>query len=279
MAHPPIIITGMHRSGTSMVTSLFAKAGLMIGKDLDQNHESIFFYNINETLLEMQNATWDHPKTFTQLEDKTLQDYLVLVENNMKRKGTIRYMGIYQWIKTRSNITRLNQWGWKDPRNTITWPLWKTRFPTAKIIHVVRNPIDVAISIHKRERYKKKMVDERDTKGVRIKKYSERMQNFSSALELWCEYEDEAYTMINTYPSDVVVVKYEEMLLQPLQELEKVFGFLKSKKLSVKGINVNRIEKERAYAFLNNSEYKEHYESMKSNIHVCRHGYDKLVFS
>ena len=43
----PIIIAGMHRSGTSMVTNILKKLGLTIGSKLDSNHESIFFQRIN----------------------------------------------------------------------------------------------------------------------------------------------------------------------------------------------------------------------------------------
>ncbi|MBW1793701.1 MAG: sulfotransferase [Deltaproteobacteria bacterium] len=41
-------------------------------------------------------------------------------------------------------------WGWKDPRTTLTLPLWLKLFPKARIIHVIRNGIDSALSLWRR---------------------------------------------------------------------------------------------------------------------------------
>ena len=43
-------------------------------------------------------------------------------------------------------------WGWKDPRTTATWPLWKEVFPRARAITVHRNGVDVAASLWRRAR-------------------------------------------------------------------------------------------------------------------------------
>lgn len=61
--HSPIIIIGMHRSGTSMITEMLEKLGLFVGvrKDPNSNFESTFFYNINNWLLLQSGGAWDHP--------------------------------------------------------------------------------------------------------------------------------------------------------------------------------------------------------------------------
>ena len=60
----PIIIAGMHRSGTSMVTNILKKLGLTIGSKLDSNHESIFFQRINIWMMSLLGSSWDSPKKF-----------------------------------------------------------------------------------------------------------------------------------------------------------------------------------------------------------------------
>ena len=40
---PPIVIIGMHRSGTSIVTRMLEQLGLFVGKKKDMNHEALFF--------------------------------------------------------------------------------------------------------------------------------------------------------------------------------------------------------------------------------------------
>jgi len=42
-------------------------------------------------------------------------------------------------------------WGWKEPRTTLFADVWLEVFPGMKVIHVVRHPLDVAMSIQKRE--------------------------------------------------------------------------------------------------------------------------------
>ena len=56
----PIIITGMHRSGTSLLTKLLSNH-LFIGNRVDNNNESIYFQRINRWLLSCNSCSWDNP--------------------------------------------------------------------------------------------------------------------------------------------------------------------------------------------------------------------------
>ena len=44
----PVVVVGMHRSGTSLVSRILDDCGVMMGKDLQEDHESIFFISLNE---------------------------------------------------------------------------------------------------------------------------------------------------------------------------------------------------------------------------------------
>src|SRR6187200_1282378 len=41
-------------------------------------------------------------------------------------------------------------WGWKDPRNSLTLPFWEDLLPDLKTLVIVRNPLEVAYSMRKR---------------------------------------------------------------------------------------------------------------------------------
>ena len=41
-------------------------------------------------------------------------------------------------------------WGWKDPRNSLTLPFWEDLLPGLKTLVIVRNPLEVAYSMRKR---------------------------------------------------------------------------------------------------------------------------------
>jgi hypothetical protein len=60
-ARQPVIILGMHRSGTSMVSELLDQLGLFVGKELQDDHESTYFLDLNDIILSRVNASWDHP--------------------------------------------------------------------------------------------------------------------------------------------------------------------------------------------------------------------------
>jgi hypothetical protein len=60
--HPPIVIIGMHRSGTSMVTRMLESLGLFVGARKDSNCEARFFQRINRWLLDQTGSSWDNPQ-------------------------------------------------------------------------------------------------------------------------------------------------------------------------------------------------------------------------
>src|SRR5438309_5657294 len=58
-ATPPIIVAGMHRSGTSLLARLLEIAGVCMGYRKDANfYESVCFLGANRLLLENLGASW-----------------------------------------------------------------------------------------------------------------------------------------------------------------------------------------------------------------------------
>ncbi len=52
----PVIIIGMHRTGTSMITKLLEEYGIYFGSLKEHHNEAIFFLKINEKILEICNS-------------------------------------------------------------------------------------------------------------------------------------------------------------------------------------------------------------------------------
>lgn len=148
----PIIIAGMHRSGTTLVSQLLQGAGLHIGGDLEKNAESRFFLNINRWLLQQSGGRWDQPEPVSAvLDDPALSDlFTQSITTLMASKRSHAYLGKQRMSRGDRLPTLTGAWGWKDPRNTWTLPLWLALFPDAKVIHVTRHGVDVASSLHTR---------------------------------------------------------------------------------------------------------------------------------
>ena len=79
----PIIISGMHRSGTSLIANILNDNGVFIGSKVDENNESIFFQRINKWILSCVGSSWDNPITLSNLNDDDI--YLLCNKNGLLR--------------------------------------------------------------------------------------------------------------------------------------------------------------------------------------------------
>src|SRR5215470_8966650 len=107
-----IIITGMHRSGTSLVSGLIQQAGIHIGEKLIAANsanprgyfEDVDFYEFHEGVLHQRGQTYLHVDA-----DFTFQP----TDAEAERATRL--------VADRSQHA---VWGWKDPRTSLFLPFW-----------------------------------------------------------------------------------------------------------------------------------------------------------
>jgi len=137
---PILIITGMHRSGTSLTASLLQSAGVDMGKELNPptkgnikgHFEDLAVLRFHENVLEanhLPSAGWVKLQQVTNIPEPWLTKAEKIVSS--KRKAT--------------GIT-----GWKDPRGTLFLDFWESRLPEAKYIFLYRAPWEVVDSLYRR---------------------------------------------------------------------------------------------------------------------------------
>ena len=135
----PIIITGAPGGGTSYITKLLKYRGFYCGTDsgnfnIRKNHESITFTSIKETTCFYQKKfiTW-----FTE------EDILLMKKNVIERMGFYTAMFKnqleYKFENFWGNAPNNCIWGWKDPTVSILLPIWKSIFPSCKLMIIKRN--------------------------------------------------------------------------------------------------------------------------------------------
>ncbi len=141
-----VAIAGVHRAGTSMVARCLNLCGLDLGPaheivapapdNPEGFWENVSFVVINDMILEVLGGTWDAPPPFVprwetraELADLTLAGR-ELVER-FSASGTA--------------------WAWKDPRNCLTLPFWLRLVPEARVVVCLRNPLEVARSLERRD--------------------------------------------------------------------------------------------------------------------------------
>ena len=120
---------------------------------------------------------------------KTLRKFSL---KELKSLFAINYLGIKKLFKFQG-LKNINfPWGWKDPRNSFTLKIWRQIYPNAKVIHIHRNPVDVANSLKKRSLAQEKSVKISLKKFVAqyfLKSYffhdSYRVQSIKEGYKLW----------------------------------------------------------------------------------------------
>jgi len=174
-----LVILGMHRSGTSLITRALANAGLAVGDPgdllVDQEDNPHGFYErrdvvaLNDALLEHQSATWFAPP-----------DEIIPAD--------------FAGAETSKIFASLPEQGWllKDPRMTLTWPHWQESCSGAGLLFVYRNPWSVARSLHKRHGFP-----------------------MSFGLALWQRYNAAALTICAANPDASCAISFDRILSDP----------------------------------------------------------------
>jgi hypothetical protein len=151
MTTPPILVLGMHRSGTTMLVRVLEELGVFVGYRLDENREAKLFTKLNDWALRQANASWDDPFKYRYLVEFHRANVLRVLKASLRGLRRLEYLGPGKFAKYHSVEDLDCPWAFKDPRNTFTVDLWRDIFPDAKIVHVHRHPVDVAQSLRQRE--------------------------------------------------------------------------------------------------------------------------------
>jgi len=135
----PLIICGMHRSGTSFVASLVAGAGVHLGDELLE-------------------ASPGNPRGH--FEDVGILDFhrQALVANGIVSEGYTTQPTVELTPSLRRLAAALlaarsghgRTWGWKEPRTTLFLDAWRALVPDARFLLVFRKPWEVVDSLYRR---------------------------------------------------------------------------------------------------------------------------------
>lgn len=227
----PLIIIGMHRSGTSLTVQLLSDVGIHMGRWLSRDAESIYFQRMNRKIFAKVGVNWGHiePLMSVMQNDQFVEEQTEYVLDKMftdggyfwKQPGIADFFGTDRWAALCQG--EMIWWGWKDPRTTITFPIWLRAFPRAKVLHVVRNGIDVAISTHRRSKKQQKNL----AKRLMRLDYIPETLDFQYCFQLW-----ESYVSFFLDHRDLISdecyfeMRYEDLLSNPLGWLRKIANFV-----------------------------------------------------
>ena len=296
---PPVILIGMHRSGTTLIARMLESVGVFMGYQQDENAEAQFFLKLNGWLFRQSGAAWDRPLPVKELlQNPDVRDlcreYLQAMVFSTRAAyflGPSRYKGGKSLAKMRT------PWGWKDPRNTFTLPLWMPIFPGAKVIHVYRNGVDVARSLAVREQQgvaearqrvgsvkwpNALMLAPMPGKGKshvwfhdRLLFESVRVLNSRAGFALWEEYVTEAEEQLSNLNSQrVLQVCYEDFVANAAQGLRGISEFLELEtEESTIASSAAMVNKNRAHNYRSDVEWNAFFDRVSKSPSMSRYGY------
>ncbi len=195
-SNAPIAITGMHRSGTSMITRALHDSGLhLIGSgaeeliDAAEDNPEGFWENkaivaCNDELLEASGGAWDNPPELPPL---AVDDPRVFHVADAA-------------VSALAGLSEHDHWGFKDPRTCLTASYWLDLQADLKFVICVRHPLEVALSLKRRNQ-----------------------NSYSLGLALWERY---YATVLELVPADRrIVTHYDSFFVDPHAEIERLCAF------------------------------------------------------
>ena len=223
----PVLLVGMHRSGTTMLARMLADLGVFLGHHLEQNHEAVAFLDRNDDVLARAHATWDRPLGVLELLEHPGACRAV-AESLRRSTGTLKFRRSYLGAKRIARGPGEGPWGFKDPRTTVTWPLWLELMPEPKLVYVRRHGVDVAASLWRRARKELDEQPHRFAGDPHLARFaSVRCLDLARAFELWGETEVVFDLLRARHPGvPVLELVYEDFLADPAAKLREVASFL-----------------------------------------------------
>lgn len=221
----PILLAGMHRSGTSMLADILTNAGLQTGCHRDPNGESVLFLQWNQWLLLQAGCRWDHPADWHPWINPLKATAAAQLKQTLQEPYA-RHAFFGKRFHAPDFFTYTHPWGWKDPRNTLTFPIWKHVFPQARALIMTRHGVDVAASLQQRATAEwQRWRPAKGPAAQRLITGSARCLSLDAAFSLWQEYQEAAICLQSQYPADILVIPYEKLLAEPQIHLPRIFTF------------------------------------------------------
>ncbi len=190
-----ICVTGMHRSGTSLVMHLLSICGVHLGSkddlmsptedNLDGYWENWRFVKVNHGIIAKLGGSWDNPPA-------SLEDLATT-----KRLKTLRA----EAGKLLREFDGCSLWGWKDPRTSLSLSFWKNLIPSLKVVVCLRNPWEVGLSLRRRRHTPSPL-----------------------GLTLWRSYNQKI--LDTTTPTERIITHYDAYFTRPEAELRRVLNYL-----------------------------------------------------
>ncbi|MDM8531878.1 sulfotransferase [Anaerolineales bacterium HSG25] len=191
------VVLGMHKSGTTLISNILHHSDINMGDfNVQRSYDQGNQYEREDTLALNKDILG---LTSYRIIDKPVPTVITLTATQRTRMQEI-----IQTCNQKHTI-----WGFKDPRTTLTYSLWKSELPAHKIIAIYRTPSE----IWPRFRYSG------------WKEAYLNPQNAWNCIDRWCEHNQRILDTLYTTPMPYIILNYQT-LMATTTEFERLQTFI-----------------------------------------------------
>lgn len=192
------VVLGMHKSGTTLISQLLHESGINMGSfDEDQSYDDGNKYERESTLMLNENLLGAEGKNSIFISHQSTPDITADQEKQMHT------------IINNAN-EKYTDWGFKDPRTCLTYPLWEKILPEHKVIAIFRSPHESW------NRYKIKTFYKQIRTPVRAYTY----------LSAWSQHNYNILQFLSKTDKDYLILEYSA-LMSSNEEFARLVSFVK----------------------------------------------------
>ena len=196
-AHPPIIVLGAPRSGTSLIAGILHHCNVSMGANLlesDTGNPQGYFEDLDFIDFHRQLLARSAGSVGRVFEDSTMREQPFDFDPTPADISTAK-----EFIHQRNAQQTI--WGWKDPRTCLFLPFWQQLLPDARFILAYKHPLEMSASL------------------LRMGKNWDLCLDPLLAVRSWTFYMSEALQFIQQLPDDQYFVANTNALINNLTPL------------------------------------------------------------
>jgi hypothetical protein len=204
----PLIIAGMHRSGTSLVANWLSNCGLDVGEKLVRadfsnvagHYEDWAFLDLHRDILAANHT--DH----------------LIADRRKLSVGPDHRARAEHIIAERTGREAVDQWGWKEPRTTVLLDFWHSLLPEMKVLVVYRHYAQVADSMLRRDLNRRRSKPNWPSKALRLRARIRLQYSFVNVplartyLRVWNRYNRDAVDFARAHQAQTLVLRVDDVL-------------------------------------------------------------------
>lgn len=222
----PVFIVGSPRSGTTLFRDLLRQDSIFLCP------EETHFFRWNEPYASSyyfdyitNNPTLIYHRELDGVSQETFSG--ILEQSADKRELLNNYMGFLAYARNLSDSVIYVD---KTPQHVYALNLIRSCFPDLRVIHIVRNPLNVVSSLMMGRQFEK--------------------QSLVGALNFWLEAVNLAREYSKDIPSGYLEVNYDALVRSPQAEMNRVYTFLNVNPTHIFDFSNVRVENDRYRDFL-----------------------------